>query len=439
MSKSKSRRSRHLAFEGLERRQLLAGDVSASLDINGNLVLSGDLNDNHVVVTRGFFSGTLLVTGGRSVPGDSSTVTRINGQTTTQSFSTSGGLVVNMSDGNDRVLVTNVGLIGNLTGGLGNGNDQLALQSSSQGPLSFTLNNGSSPQYGKASVSGLVNVSGGDDNDTLVLYNATVSGNLTFFGGNGSDLFNSSGTTTGNNVVGGSVQLTPGAANDTINIFRMAVGSNFRVDDGSAATLTRVSIVNLRVNLDILMNLSIVRDVVTLQGEDTTTRFQARNITINTGDGNDSVNLRYGTMTNLTVSTGTGSEINGTNPGVGLNFLGIGNQLLVDTGSGNDVLFLGNITANSLEVDTQSGSDRAVANNLNVQDAVYSTLDGDDFVGLHESNYDNLSVFLEDDDDTLQVRNLDVDVRTTFNGGLGFNTFDNQGGNTFAHLTRTNI
>jgi hypothetical protein len=438
MFKSYSRR-RLLAFEGLEQRQMLAGNVSAGLDINGNLVLSGDLENNHVVVTRGFFSGRLLVSGGRSVPGDASSATTVNGQTGYLSFSTSGGLVLDMSDGNDRVMLTDVGLIGNLTGSLGKGNDQLVLQSSSQGPLGFTLNNGGSPNFAKASVSGLVNVAGEGGNDMLVLFNATISGDLTFDGGSGRDLFNSSGTTTGNNVVGGSVQLSPGGGNDTINVFRMSVGANFRVDDGNAETQTNVSITNLRANLDILMNLSILRDVVTLRGEDANTPFQARNITINTGDGSDSVNLLYGAMTNLTVSTGAGSEISGAKAGVRLNFLEIGAQLLVDTGSDNDTAYLGNINVDTLRVDLQEGNDRVVANNLEVQDAFYTTLDGNDRVELHESNYNELSVLLGDNDDTLQLGNVDVDFRTTFNGGLGSNTYQDQGGNTLRRLTRTNI
>lgn len=430
---------RPLGFEAFEPRQLLAGNVNAGLDVNGNLVLSGDLADNHVVITRGFFANTLLVTGGRSVATDSGSATRINGQTTTQSFSTSGGLVLGMGAGNDRVLLTDIGLIGNITGNLGTGSDQLALESDKDGPLSFTLNNGNDPDYDNVSTSGLLNVNGNDGSDTLVMFDAIIGGSLTFVGGNGNDRFNSSGTDTDDNVVGGSVQLTPGSGNDSISIFRMAVGGNFRVDDGSADTQTNVGIVNLRANLDIIMNLSIRRDEVILRGESPSVRFQARNVTVNTGNGWDNVQVRYGTMENLTVSTGDGNEGSFSDPGVRISFLGIGNSLLLDLGNGTDAAYLGDLTSTTLRVDGQDGADKVVANNLTVDEAVFSMLGGDDFVGLHESDYDELSVFLEDDDDILQVRNLDVDVRTTFNGGLGFNTFQDQGGNTFARLNRTNF
>jgi len=426
-----------LAFEGLEQRQLLAGNVNVSLDVNGNLVLTGDLESNHVLVRRGFFAGTILVLGGRSGV-DSSSNTTINGQDS-QSFSTSGGLILDMDNGNDRVVLTDIGLQGNLTGSLGSGNDQLALQSASNGPVSFTLNNGTSPSYKKASTSGLLNVSGSNGNDTLVQYNAIVGGNLTFLGGNGRDAFNSSGTTTGNNAVGGSVQLTPGGGDDSISILRMSVGGNFRVDDGSADFQTNVAITNLRANLDILMNLSIRKDVVTLRGEDGATPFQGRNITINTGNDVDRVDVRDGTMVNLTVTTGASSDRTSSKPGVSLNFLSIDNKLLLDTGDGNDWVFLGNITADSLEVDAQDGNDKVVANNLNVHDAVYSMFGGDDFLGLHESTYRNLDVFTSDDDDVLQVRNLTTTRDTTFNGGLGFNTYQDQGGNSLKSLTKVNF
>lgn len=435
---SKPSFQRRLGFENLERRQLLAGNVVAGLDVNGNLVLSGDLSDNHVVVTRGTFS-SLLVTGGRSVPGDPATVTRINGQTGTLSFNTTGGLVLNMSDGNDRVLLTRIGLAGAVTGSLGKGNDQLAFESDEDGPLSFTLNNGNEPNYGSVSTSGGVNVGGNDGNDTLVMYDAIIGGDLTFLGGNGDDLFNSGGTDTDDNVVGGSVQLTPGAGNDSISVFRLAVGGNFRVDDGSAVTQTNVGITNLRANLDILMNLSIRRDVVVLRGESASVRFQARNVIINTGDGWDNVNVRWGTMENLTVSTGNGNEGSSSVVGVSLTFLGIGTTLLLDTGSGVDAAFLSNITVETMQVDTGDGADRVVANNMEVDDAIFTTSFGNDFVGLHESRYETLEVYLEEDDDVLQVRNLTTTRDTFFDGGLGFNLYRDQGGNSLRSLTRVNF
>jgi hypothetical protein len=160
---------------------------------------------------------------------------------------------------------------------------------------------------------------------------------------------------------------------------------------------------------------------------------------INTGNGWDIVRLRHGTMENLTVSTGDGNEGSSAKPGVSLNFLSINNQLLLDLGSGSDWAYLGNVTVDILDVRGQEGNDKVVANSMNVEDAIFSMFDGDDFVGLHESEYENLDIFLEDDDDILQARNLTTTRDTLFDGGLGFNTYRNLGGNSLRSLTRINI
>lgn len=118
---------RRLGFEGLERRELLTGNVTAGLDVNGNLTITGDLQDNHVAIFPGQF-GTILVAGGRS-NGQASGNTTVNGQTGPVAFNTTGGLVANMGDGHDRILMTRLALQGNIIANMGRGADQFALQS----------------------------------------------------------------------------------------------------------------------------------------------------------------------------------------------------------------------------------------------------------------------------------------------------------------------
>lgn len=433
-------RKRQLSFESLEGRELLAGNINAGLDVNGNLVLTGDVNNNHVIVTRAFFSNQIIVQGGQSGSGDSNSSTLINGVNASRSFNTTGGVIVNMGDGNDRVMLTDIGVQGNVTGNLGRGNDQFALQSSSSGASSFTLNDGSTPTFSKASVSGLVNISAGDGNDLFAFDDATVGGDFTFGGGNGFDRFVSTGTDPDNNAVFGSVVLNPGGANDSISINRMAVGANFTINDGAATSSSNVNIVNIRVNLDILMNLSIFADNVVLTGEDNgANRFQARNVQINTGNGVDRVQVDRGIMVDLIVSTGIGAEqINGA-AGVNVTNLNVNNRVYVDTGDGNDIAFLNLINTDTLRVYAQSGADRITANNISATDALYNTLGGQDFLGLHDSTYFFLSAFLGDDNDTLQIRSLKVTNSALFDGGSGVNTYQNQGGNTFNSLQRRNI
>ncbi len=430
-------RSRALGFEGLERRELLAGNVVAGLDVNGNLRINGDRLDNHVAVYRGFF-GQILVAGGRSAaqPGSA---TLVNGQTTPQAFNTTGGIIVNMGDGNDRVLVTNLALQGNITGNLGKGNDQLALQSSAQGAVGFVLNNAGAVPYGKFGMSGTVNIAGGDDNDTLSLYDATIGSNVIFLGQNGNDLFVQSGSSHSQNVIGGGVKFEPGSGDDAVTVRRLAVGGGFTVNESDSLLGTNVALTNIRVNLDLRIIVANGNDTVILQGEDNSSnRFQARNVVILTNGGDDTVNVNRGIMSNLRVLTGSGNEGGGFF-GVELVNLAIGGLLYTDTGSGLDNVYLQNIASDKLRLFTGTQSDGVIAENLIIRDAVFDMLDAGDVVGLYDSRFDLLTVRLGDANDSLTAGGLTVTTRAMFDGGLGFNTFNDAGGNSFNRLVRRNI
>jgi hypothetical protein len=393
------------------------------------------------MVTRAFFAGQLVVQGGRSNPSDPSSVTRINGQTGSLTFGTTGGIVLDMGPGDDSVLVTRMSVQGNITGNLGSGNDQLALESHADGLLSFTLNTGNSPTYGKVSASGVVNISANDGSDAFSLYNATIGSNFTFNGGNGPDSIAITGSDHDDSIIGGSVFINPGAGNDSTNIRRTAIGQSITINDGQAASLTRVGLVNVRVNLDITLNLSIRKDIVNVVGEDTTSnRFQARNVVVNTGNGIDQVLVDKGIMRNVTVSTGDGDDRPSTAFGARMTNLAINDRLYLDTGTGHVSAFIKNINTDVFRVYTLSGNDSVTANNIQAGDALFDTGDGNDFVGIHDaSTYSVLTILLGSNDDDLEARLVTVTSDTTFNGGLGFNTFTDQGGNSFASLTRVNI
>jgi hypothetical protein len=433
-------RNRRLGFEGLERRELLTGNVNAGLDVNGNLVLSGDLSANAVVVYRGAF-GRMFVQGGRITANDANTRTTVNGQFTGVGFDTSGGITLNMSDGNDKVLITNFDIQGNITGFCGVGNDTVALQSSSAGAVSFTTNDLSAVPYGKVSVSGLVNINGGDGNDVISLSDATIGGAFTFTGGNGNDQYIDTGSSHTANTIGGTVTLTMGSGDDTIAMTRRAIGGYLNIDDGDALTKSTVQLVSTRVNLDVTMNLSIKRDFLVMRGEDNSTgRFQARDVNISTGDGNDYVQVYDGIMVNLKVDTGAGDERNGTTDfGVKLLNLAINTQLFLDTGVGNDWAYVNNVNTTYVRIYTQTGVDRLIVNHINANDGLVDTGSENDFAGLHDSQYAILAVMLGDGNDIFEARALNVTSRTTLDGGLGANTYRDQGGNSFANLTRTNI
>jgi len=428
---------RRLGFESLERRELLAGNVNAGLDVNGNIVLTGDADHNHVVVYRGFF-GQILVEGGTS-DGQASGRTRVNGSFGAVGFNTRGGVIVSMGNGNDRVLLTNVAMLGNVTGSLGVGNDRIGLHSDPSATVPFTMNDFGAVPYGNYSLSGSVIINGQGNNDTLSLFDVVVAGNVTFDGGNGNDVFVQNGVDVDDNTIGGTATIRGGNDDDTVNVRRLAVGGNFIVNDASARTRSSINLVNLRVNLDIRLILTSLADNVVLQGEDNgPNRFQARTVVINTFEAADTVQVSNGIMTNLRINTGTGNEGGGFF-GVQVTNVTAGNQVFVDTGPGLSNLLLDNIRTDSLRVFTGDQSDGVIAQNMDVANAFFDTGESDDVVGLHSSVYDFLVVNLLGGDDQLHASGLTVTVRAEFNGGAGVNTYFDQGGNSYNRLIRRNI
>src|SRR5262249_382962 len=99
---------RRCAFESLENRQMLAGDVTAQIH-NGNLRIKGVDLDNGITLAAGATTGTVVVTG--VTAGGSATT--VNGGTTAVTLSGfTGKLKIDMEDGNDNVAVTGLTIAG---------------------------------------------------------------------------------------------------------------------------------------------------------------------------------------------------------------------------------------------------------------------------------------------------------------------------------------
>lgn len=428
---------RRLGFEALEDRQYLAGNVTAGIDVNGNVTIAGDLADNHVAIYRGTF-GQIVVAGGTST-GDASGRTRINGQFIPVTLNANGGVILNMRSGNDRVLLTNITLTRAVNGSLGLGNDQLLLHSGAAGAVPFVMNNGGAAPYGKVAVQGLLTVNGNEGNDTFSFYNANVAGGVTLTGGVGNDSVLQSGTVHNQNIVGGNFRFDGNEGDDLVDLRRLTLGSNLFINDGAATIGSTVTLTNLRVNLDIQLFLSIGNDLVRIQGEDNANnRFRVRDLILFTGDTRDDVLVSQGVMENLTVDTGAGEEGNGYF-GVTLADLAINRVFQLDLGTGFDNAFLDNISADSVRVFGRAGSDGIIAQQITATDALFDSDTADDVIGLYDSTYSLLNVVLFDGNDQLYAGGLTVNTRARFNGGFGFNTFNDQGGNDFAVLERSEI
>src|SRR3954465_6274485 len=97
------RKGRSCAFESLEDRSLLAGDVTASI-LNGNLLISGDKFANGITLAPGTAANTVVVTGVNAGMGATNVNGASNGAVTLSGFT--GSLTIRMKGGNDNVTIT---------------------------------------------------------------------------------------------------------------------------------------------------------------------------------------------------------------------------------------------------------------------------------------------------------------------------------------------
>jgi hypothetical protein len=208
-----SRRSRMLAFEQLDSRQVLAvGPLTAEVD-GGNLLITGGNLNSAIAVWGGDDPGEIVVAGANQ--------TTVNGQLSAQTFSGVDHLQFDLRGGADQVLITNLTMRIGIGFGAGRGNDRLILRGT-QSPQDFaTLNEGSIP-YGPVYIGGTYFM-GYLGNDTLRIFNATTGGitvDSPTFESDGNDLFEVDGELSKNSLGRGDfgVNLTMGSGDDVVRI-----------------------------------------------------------------------------------------------------------------------------------------------------------------------------------------------------------------------------
>jgi hypothetical protein len=170
MTSRKTNSSRKLSFQTLENRQLMAGNVAASVQ-NHNLVLTGDQQDNNIQVAQ-VGQSDYLITGLNG--------TKVNGHSSQTFHSVTGDVNANFKDGND-TLTFGTGTAGestgaavilprNLTVNMGNGTNQFALYATSvRGKFSLTGGNGSDSAVFAESNIGISSVNSGKNDATINL------------------------------------------------------------------------------------------------------------------------------------------------------------------------------------------------------------------------------------------------------------------------------
>jgi hypothetical protein len=250
---SRRRSFRSFAFERLEDRRLLAGDVTAQI-VKGDLVIRGDNAGNGITIAAGSVAGTVVITGINA----GGAATRVNG--TANGAVTLSGLtddvIIKLKGGNDVVTMTGpLTIPGDLDIGGGKGHDTFTLgnvtigdslkMKLARGNDTATLTNvtvsddaqikaksGSDTVMITNSIFEELEVRMGQGNDNLGIGGTTVRDQTTLKGGRGTNLLT---TGSGNSLAGSDIgKFTPGTnAAPTVDLNTVTP-----INENGSATLT---------------------------------------------------------------------------------------------------------------------------------------------------------------------------------------------------------
>jgi hypothetical protein len=394
---------RNLAFESLERRELLDGDVSVYVR-SGNLYVTGDdaanevgvadvseregpgcwrvgpldedtrINGKHdFVLMRGVTKNVIV-----DLKGGNDRLLA-NGTGGTRSHN---GMYVNMQDGDDEVVVEYLHLKRDLDIKTQRGNDRVFLWDFVvEGYVRIDTSHGddrimwlgSQQPIGKY-VS--INTGQGDD---VVLSSINARGDLKVDTSDGNDRFENSGS-----EILGTATIKTGKGDDILGLESMNVRRSLNID-----TIDGDDIVGLHL-LDVSGSVKIL-----------------------TGSGKDGIGVAGATVGgSMTIDTGNaGGSNSGRGDVVGITDANIGGTLKVRTADGNDVIFIGDeehlvavlrqafakwfetlghwidggpVTASQIIVDSGSGDDSVITQGLKGPRANINMGSGDDYFGWDE-------------------------------------------------------
>jgi uncharacterized protein YjbI with pentapeptide repeats len=215
----------HLFIEQLERRELLAGDVSASVDQLGVLRITGDSKANCVELDY----TTALVVRGCGAGGKATTINR-SAQPLTVSGPTGRDLLIQLQGGDDSLRIgdgLHAVLLGDVNINMGDGENQVAIKSDTD--IGETLR-----------------VRSGSGVDSIRLEGA-VHGDVSVFTGAGTDLVTLVAVS-----VDGRTLLTTGTADDHAGIKGSHFGQAFSVVTGSGNDLVEIDDSHFKSAVDVI-------------------------------------------------------------------------------------------------------------------------------------------------------------------------------------------
>ena len=228
------RNGRSCKFESLEKRNLLAGDVTASIR-NGDLVIKGDDLANGITITAGATAGTVVITGVNAGGSATNVNGTANGVVTLSGFTDD--LKISMKDGDDTVSITNLDIPDSAKIKGGDGNDTITIDGATiDDKLKIRLSDGDdSLSITDTEVTGKTKIKGKDGDDDVTIEGSTFT-RLRVKLGQDDDTLDISGTTasvkTRLNGGRGTNTFTSGTGNSLTNLKE----KNFDDDDETSSS-----------------------------------------------------------------------------------------------------------------------------------------------------------------------------------------------------------
>lgn len=438
---SRSRKCR-LNLESLEARQMMAGDVDATL-AGGTLTISGDGLGNGLAIHNSS-PGTVTVRG----LSQAGSATTIDGQATAN-FTNVKNILVSLNGGDDQLVLTDLSLKGSVNVLLGEGADNVGLGNFDDSHGLF--DNAVDSLTGELAIQGNLTIGLGEGSNTLVARGVTVGKLSTISAGSGTDLFEfeDDGTIGQPGYVpafnaGKGLTLTTGNGANTMR-FRGATLQNLIMPLGSSTDI--VSLENVNVAKNVL--------ITGLDGanEYHFTGIEAKSIDIISGSGGDEYELEDLILTkslriidalgddvlNLDDSTAKSVELimGGGEDDIILDNVTLSGSLDIDTGLNDDTVTLNEVTAKSINISLGLGNDTLTATDVDVtKSGVVNAGDGNDEVDIDQLNAKELSLLFGLGDDDLIVEHVAVAKKVTLDGGAGDNSFTDNGSFTYGKLKK---
>jgi hypothetical protein len=442
-------RRKVLAFEQLESRQMLDGNVTAA-QVGNTLYVTGSGIDNAVLITTSA-PNVIKVMGVNTIgAGSTAAPTHINGAASA-SFQSVANLSINFGTpganfGADSLVLSKLNLGGSVHITAGNGNTFIgigdfdnstqqvdAAANSYLGAVSLaaglTVNMGSGTNtiltnhaVFRSATGQSLTITSGSGQNTYAFHNSAIQGAATFADTGSVNL-------TFDNTTAGQVTDTSGSGNSTFTFTHSSIvwyGTSITTSGGNDAA-----------NFNWFTGGSLSLALGSGTDQVTATNCAITDFTnITGGQGADTVSLSGYKTGSLNVNLG--SEANT----LSLTWVTIVNAAALTAGTGTeaDIVMLTHVTAGSLAMNTGAGDDQVVLKTVSVNKGTsIDTGAGDDLVAIDGFSAAELQLTLESGHDYAFFEYAWVGGTATIDGGDGVNEFANIAGNTFGNLVKTSM